>query len=84
MVFTVHCTFWGSFGYYLFAGTTRDFQLAEDAFLKADGFLLLSQAMQAENEKLVTKSAFMLLNMLTTNPSHKGINFIKTSTGYRN
>lgn len=29
------------------------------------------RAMQGENDKLVTKSAFMLRNMLVLNPSHK-------------
>ena len=41
--------------------------------MKADGFSLLIRAMQAENDKLITKSAFMLRHMLVTNPSHKGI-----------
>ena len=54
-------------------GLTRDFPPAEEAFLKADGFSLLIRAMQAENDKLITKSAFMLRHMLFTNPSHKGI-----------
>lgn len=53
------------------SGLTRDFPPAEEAFLKADGFSLLIRAMQAENDKLITKSAFMLRHMLVTNPSHK-------------
>lgn len=58
---------------FLLLGLTRDFPPAEEAFLKADGFSLLIRAMQAENDKLITKSAFMLRHMLVTNPSHKGI-----------
>jgi len=50
---------------------TRAFPPAEQAFLKNDGFSLLIRAMQDENDKLITKSAFMLRNMLVTNPSHK-------------
>lgn len=34
---------------------------------------MLLRAMQAENEKLIAKSAFMIRNMLVTNPTHKGI-----------
>ncbi|XP_068672206.1 hsp70-binding protein 1-like [Montipora foliosa] len=50
---------------------TRAFQPGEDAFLRDDGFSLLMKAMQDDSDKLVTKSAFMLWNMLLANPSHK-------------
>ena len=56
---------------FFLAGLTRDFPPAEEAFLKSDGFSILMRAMQGENDKLVTKSAFMLRNMLVLNPSHK-------------
>ncbi|KAJ7360060.1 Hsp70-binding protein 1 [Desmophyllum pertusum] len=56
---------------YAISCLTRDFPSAEEAFLKGDGFSILIRAMQGENEKLITKSAFMLRNMLVTNPLHK-------------
>lgn len=62
--------------YFCLAGLTRAFPPAEEAFLKSDGFSLLIRAMQDENDKLITKSAFMLRNMLGTNPSHKGIDLL--------
>ena len=41
------------------------------------------RAMQGENDKLVTKSAFMLRNMLVLNPSHKcKYQFIDIILGY--
>lgn len=54
-------------------GLTRDFPKAEEAFLKDDGVSMLFRTMQAENEKLITKSAFMTKNLLMTNPILKGI-----------
>lgn len=56
---------------YAISCLTRDFPPAEEAFLKSDGFSILMRAMQGENDKLITKSAFMLRNMLVLNPSHK-------------
>lgn len=56
---------------YAISCLTRDFPEAEEAFLKEDGFSMLLRAMQAENEKLIAKSAFMIRNMLVTNPTHK-------------
>jgi len=56
---------------YAISCLTRDFPPAEEAFLKSDGFSILMRAMQGKNDKLVTKSAFMLRNMLVLNPSHK-------------
>lgn len=41
------------------------------AFLSHDGFSVLMRGMQAENEKLRTKSAFLLLNLLTSHPEQK-------------
>lgn len=41
------------------------------------------RAMQGGNDKLVTKSAFMLRNMLVLNPSHKcKYQFIEIILGY--
>ncbi|CAJ1076876.1 hsp70-binding protein 1 [Xyrichtys novacula] len=40
-------------------------------FLSHDGFSVLMRGMQSENEKLRTKSAFLLLNLLTSHPEHK-------------
>ncbi|XP_022063176.1 hsp70-binding protein 1 [Acanthochromis polyacanthus] len=41
------------------------------AFLSHDGFSVLMRGMQSENEKLRTKSAFLLLNLLTSHPEQK-------------
>ncbi|KAL7826668.1 hypothetical protein AOLI_G00318770 [Acnodon oligacanthus] len=40
-------------------------------FLSHDGFSVLMRGMQSECEKLQTKSAFLLLNLLTSHPEHK-------------
>ncbi|KAL9955994.1 hypothetical protein ACROYT_G037406 [Oculina patagonica] len=60
---------------YAISCLTRDFPTAEEAFLQRDGFSVLMRAMQGENDKLITKSAFMLWNMLVTEPSHKSTLF---------
>lgn len=54
-------------------GLTRNSPKAEEAFLKDDGVSMLFRTMQAENEKLITKSAFMTRNLLMINPTLKGI-----------
>lgn len=54
-------------------GLTRNFPKAEEAFLKDDGVSMLFRTMQAKNEKLITKSAFMTRNLLMINPTLKGI-----------
>ena len=54
------------------SGLTRAFSPAEEAFLKDDGFSLLMRSMQGSSDKLVAKAAFMLWNMLVSNPSYKG------------
>lgn len=41
------------------------------AFLSHDGFSVLMRGMQSENEKLRTKSAFLLLSLLTSHPEQK-------------
>uniref|UniRef100_A0A8C9RJ48 Hsp70-binding protein 1 n=2 Tax=Scleropages formosus TaxID=113540 RepID=A0A8C9RJ48_SCLFO len=41
------------------------------AFLSHDGFSVLMRGMQSDNEKLRTKSAFLLLNLLTAYPEHR-------------
>ncbi|XP_061158888.1 hsp70-binding protein 1 [Syngnathus typhle] len=42
-----------------------------EAFLSHDGFSVLMRGMQSEHEKLQTKSAFLLLNLLTSHPEQK-------------
>ncbi|KAJ8253628.1 hypothetical protein COCON_G00202400 [Conger conger] len=41
-------------------------------FLSLDGFSVLMRGMQSDSEKLRTKSAFLLLNLLTAHPEHRG------------
>ncbi|KAA0706109.1 Hsp70-binding protein 1 [Triplophysa tibetana] len=40
-------------------------------FLTHDGFSVLMRGMQSDSKKLRTKSAFLLLNLLTSHPEHK-------------
>ncbi|XP_058261370.1 hsp70-binding protein 1 isoform X3 [Hemibagrus wyckioides] len=40
-------------------------------FLSHDGFSVLMRGMQSDCEKLRTKSAFLLLNLLTSHPEHR-------------
>lgn len=40
-------------------------------FLSHDGFSVLMRGMQSDYEKLRTKSAFLLLNLLTSHPDHR-------------
>ncbi|XP_051988472.1 hsp70-binding protein 1-like [Xyrauchen texanus] len=40
-------------------------------FLSHDGFSVLMRGMQSDSDKLRTKSAFLLLNLLTSHPEHK-------------
>ncbi|XP_030649734.1 hsp70-binding protein 1 isoform X2 [Chanos chanos] len=40
-------------------------------FLSKDGFSVLMRAIQSDCEKLQTKAAFLLLNLLTSHPEHK-------------
>ncbi|MEQ2252781.1 hypothetical protein ILYODFUR_025396 [Ilyodon furcidens] len=49
----------------------REQEAGLQAFVSHDGFSVLMRAMQSENEKVRTKSAFLLLNLLTSNPEHK-------------
>ncbi|XP_041831390.1 hsp70-binding protein 1 [Melanotaenia boesemani] len=49
----------------------REQEAGLQAFLALDGFSVLMRGMQSENEKLRTKSAFLLLNLLTSHPEHK-------------
>uniref|UniRef100_A0A3Q3X2K9 Nucleotide exchange factor Fes1 domain-containing protein n=1 Tax=Mola mola TaxID=94237 RepID=A0A3Q3X2K9_MOLML len=49
----------------------REQEAGLHAFLSHDGFSVLMRGMQSENEKLRTKSAFLLLNLLTSHPKHK-------------
>ncbi|KAL0993506.1 hypothetical protein UPYG_G00108910 [Umbra pygmaea] len=49
----------------------REQEVGLRAFLSHDGFSVLMRGMQSDNEKLRTKSAFLLLNLLTAHPEHK-------------
>ncbi|XP_076866689.1 hsp70-binding protein 1 [Brachyhypopomus gauderio] len=42
-------------------------------FVGSDGFSVLMRGMQSDCDKLRTKSAFLLLNLLTSHPEHKGV-----------
>lgn len=54
-------------------GLVRGQEAGLQAFLSSDGFSLLMRGMQSENEKLRTKSAFLLLNLLMEHPEQKGM-----------
>ncbi|KAM6904898.1 hsp70-binding protein 1 [Xenentodon cancila] len=49
----------------------REQEAGLQAFLACDGFSVLMRGMQSENEKVRTKSAFLLLNLLTSHPEQK-------------
>ncbi|XP_038138160.1 hsp70-binding protein 1 [Cyprinodon tularosa] len=49
----------------------REQEAGLQVFVANDGFSVLMRGMQSENEKVRTKSAFLLLNLLTSNPEHK-------------
>ncbi|KAM6972078.1 hsp70-binding protein 1 [Aplochiton taeniatus] len=49
----------------------REQEVGLQAFLSHDGFSVLMRGIQSENERLRTKSAFLLLNLLTAHPEHK-------------
>lgn len=49
----------------------REQEVGLQAFLSHDGFSVLMRGMQSDNEKLRTKSAFLLLNLLTAQPEQK-------------
>ncbi|XP_043956903.1 hsp70-binding protein 1 [Gambusia affinis] len=49
----------------------REQEAGLQAFVSHDGFSVLMRGMQSENEKVRTKSAFLLLNLLTSHPEHK-------------
>ncbi|XP_028267681.1 hsp70-binding protein 1 isoform X2 [Parambassis ranga] len=51
----------------------REQEAGLQAFLSYDGFSVLMRGMQTENEKLRTKSAFLLLNLLTSHPEQKDV-----------
>lgn len=53
-------------------GLVREQEAGLRAFLSHDGFSVLMRGMQSEHEKLRTKSAFLLLNLLTSHPEYKG------------
>lgn len=49
----------------------REQEAGLQAFLSQDGFSMLMRGMQSDNEKLRTKSAFLLLNLLMAHPEQK-------------
>ncbi|XP_013878678.1 hsp70-binding protein 1 [Austrofundulus limnaeus] len=49
----------------------REQEAGLQVFVAHDGFSVLMRGMQSENEKLRTKSAFLLLSLLTSHPEHK-------------
>ncbi|XP_063040261.1 hsp70-binding protein 1 [Engraulis encrasicolus] len=49
----------------------REIEEGLPEFLTQDGFSVLMRGMQSDNEKLRTKSAFLLLNLLTAHPENK-------------
>ncbi|KAI4879011.1 hypothetical protein NFI96_028579 [Prochilodus magdalenae] len=49
----------------------REQEAGLQEFLSHDGFSVLMRGMQSDSEKLRTKSAFLLLNLLTSHPKHK-------------
>lgn len=54
-------------------GLVREQDAGLQAFLTNDGFSVLMRGMQSENEKLRTKSAFLLLSLLMSHPEQKGM-----------
>ncbi|CAG02713.1 unnamed protein product [Tetraodon nigroviridis] len=56
---------------YALSCLVREQDAGIQAFLSHDGFSVLMRGMQSEHEKLRTKSAFLLLNLLTSHPEHK-------------
>ena len=54
------------------SGMTRDSAEHQESFLDCDGFSTLLRAMQAEEEKLQTKAAFMIRAMLLSDARFKG------------
>lgn len=51
----------------------REQEAGLQAFLSHDGFSVLMRGMQSDNEKLRTKAAFLLLNLLVAHPEQKGM-----------
>ncbi|XP_068613527.1 hsp70-binding protein 1-like [Brachionichthys hirsutus] len=49
----------------------REQEAGLQTFLLHDGFTVLMRGMESENEKLKTKSAFLLLNLLTSHPEQR-------------
>lgn len=63
------------------SGLVREQEAGLQAFLSQDGFSMLMRGMQSDNEKLRTKSAFLLLNLLMAHPEQKGTNEGRIETG---
>ena len=53
-------------------GLVRQFPEGEEAFVSVDGFSVLMRAMQSDEEKLQVKAAFLLANIMLSDPKHKG------------
>ncbi|XP_046699706.1 hsp70-binding protein 1 isoform X2 [Silurus meridionalis] len=49
----------------------REQEVGLSDFLSRDGFSVLMRGMQSDCEKVRTKSAFLLLNLLTSHPEHR-------------
>ncbi|KAG7270694.1 hypothetical protein CRUP_005361, partial [Coryphaenoides rupestris] len=49
----------------------REQEAGLQAFASQDGFSVLMRGMQSEDERLRTKAAFLLLNLLSAHPKHK-------------
>ncbi|KAI0237726.1 Hsp70-binding protein 1 [Lamellibrachia satsuma] len=49
----------------------RQFPEGEEAFVSVDGFSVLMRAMQSDEEKLQVKAAFLLANIMLSDPKHK-------------
>ncbi|KAJ8347240.1 hypothetical protein SKAU_G00286410 [Synaphobranchus kaupii] len=56
---------------YAISCLVREQETGLKLFLSLDGFSVLMRGMQSDNEKLRTKSAFLLLNLLSAHPEHR-------------
>ncbi|XP_053298639.1 hsp70-binding protein 1 [Pleuronectes platessa] len=57
--------------FYAVSCLVREQEAGLKAFLTLDGFSVLTRCMQSENERLRTKSSFLLLNLLRSHPEEK-------------
>ena len=59
--------------HYFYAGLLRSNEAGQTKFGEKDGYSLLLRAMQASDNKLKTKSTFLLKALMTENPALKGM-----------